>query len=76
MTVSELMQELSQMPMNADVHFAYNYGDHWRTLVAPAVQEVEHGRVSYSAYHQMDAVKDNEDGSDPGTDEREVVILR
>jgi hypothetical protein len=40
MTVQELINTLQFMDMNAEVHFAYNYGDHWRTEVAPRVSDV------------------------------------
>jgi hypothetical protein len=42
------------MDQNAEVHFAYNYGDHWRTQVAPKISEVFEGTVRYSEYHRMD----------------------
>jgi len=43
------------------VHFSYNYGDHWRTQVAPAASEAELGMVEYSSYHSMDKLVDEED---------------
>ncbi len=84
MKVHELINELSYWDSDLEVHFSYNYGDHWRTIVAPAVTEVEVGKVTYSDYHQMDAlVTDNEeDGeeeddqeSTPSTTVRSVVVL-
>ena len=56
MTVEELINELKYMPQDAEVHFTYNYGDHWRTQVAPTVDSVEMGLVKYSDYHRMDKV--------------------
>jgi hypothetical protein len=65
MKVSELIEQLQYMDQDAEVHFAYNYGDHWRTEVAPAVTAVSEGVVEYSDYHRMDKVaEDYEDGED------------
>ena len=54
MKVSELIEQLGYMDQDAEVHFAYNYGDHWRTEVAPKVDRVDVGSVVYSDYHRMD----------------------
>ena len=78
MKVHELINELSNYDSDLEVHFSYNYGDHWRTIVAPAVTEVEDGKVTYSDYHQMDAlVTDNEEDDDIESDTtvRSVVVL-
>lgn len=64
MTVDELIAELKQMDPNAEVHFAYNYGDHWRTQVAPKVDSVELGNVKYSDYHRMPKVVEYDDDDD------------
>ena len=80
MLVAELIEELKLMPADAEVHFSYNYGDHWRTQVAPAVTNCDVGYVSYSDYHRMHKVTEDEcdiyfeDGErDP--DVKEVVII-
>ena len=77
LTVAELIEELKYMPQDAEVHFQYNYGDHWRTQVAPTVSSVEMGLVKYSDYHRMDKVVepdwDNEDADE--ADGREVVLI-
>jgi hypothetical protein len=81
MTVEELINTLQFMDMNAEVHFAYNYGDHWRTEVAPKVSQVSEGVVEYSEYHRMDKlVEDYEDQFDEETgdfreDVRKVVVI-
>ena len=49
------------MDKDAEVHFSYNYGDHWRTQVAPRVRRIEEGVVQFSAYHSMDKIEDDED---------------
>jgi hypothetical protein len=78
LTVKELIEELKYMDQDAYVHFSYNYGDHWRTEVAPVVCGVNEGFVVVSAYHNMDKVV--EDPYDEDTDEidpnvRRVIII-
>ena len=78
LTVKELIEELKYMDQDAYVHFSYNYGDHWRTEVAPVVCGVSEGFVVESAYHNMDKVV--EDPYDEDTDEidpdvRRVIII-
>jgi hypothetical protein len=78
MKVKDLIEQLGYMDQEADVHFSYCYGDHWRTQVAPTVDSVEEGLVKHSAYHSMDKLMDEndmyeEDGDYEGT--RRVVVL-
>ena len=81
LTVQELIDELKYMDPDAYVHFSYNYGDHWRTQVAPVVCSVEEGFVQDSDYHRMPKVvseeemydDDGEMSEDP--DVRRVVII-
>ena len=62
MKVAELIEQLKYLDQEADVHFSYNYGDHWRTEVAPQVTQVNEGAVVYSEYHRMDKIaEDDED---------------
>jgi hypothetical protein len=80
MQVKELIEMLGYMDKEADVHFAYGYGDHWRTTVAPRVSEVSNGVVEFSDYHRMDKLIDDEDCYDEDTgdyktDVRKVVII-
>jgi hypothetical protein len=84
MTVQELIEQLQDMDQNAEVHFAYNYGDHWRTEVAPSVGRVDTGAVVYSEYHRMDKILDadgdcefDEETGEEIVDEstRRVVVL-
>ena len=77
MKVSELIEELKYMDPDAEVHFAYNYGDHWRTQVAPTVDRVDVGTVKYSEYHRMPKVVEEEDDDDYSTEMApgQVVIL-
>jgi hypothetical protein len=73
MTVEELINTLQFMDMNAEVHFAYNYGDHWRTEVAPKVGRVDEGAVVYSEYHRMDKILDADGDCEFDDDGNEVV---
>ena len=80
MTVQELIEQLSSMDKDAQVHYSYGYGDHWRTQVAPAVSSIEQGQVEYSDYHRMDKMVDDEDcydeeTGDYKTDVRRVVVI-
>jgi hypothetical protein len=81
MKVSELIELLQMEDQDADVHFSYNYGDHWRTQVAPVVDSVMVGHVVHSAYHSMDKVVDEEDfdydeeTGEPVVEGKQVVVL-
>lgn len=74
MKVSELIEQLQDMPQDAEVHFAYNYGDHWRTQVAPKVRSLDIGNVQYSDYHRMPKVTEFDDDNE-FDEESQVVIL-
>jgi len=80
MKVSQLIEQLGYMDQDAEVHYAYNYGDHWRTEVAPAVGRVDEGIVEFSDYHRMDKIVNDEDYYDEETGDykesvRRVVVL-
>ena len=80
MNVRQLIEQLQSMNPDAEVHFSYNYGDHWRTQVAPTVDRVDEGVVEYSGYHSMDKMVDDEDCYDEETGNykesvRRVVVL-
>ena len=80
MKVSELIEILGRYDQEADVHFAYGYGDHWRTQVAPAISQVFDGVVEYSDYHQMDKLVEDwdrydEDAGDYKAGIRKVVVI-
>ena len=80
MKVADLIAELENMDQEAEVHFSYNYGDHWRTQVAPSVDRVDMTVVEYSDYHRMDKLVDDEDCFDEETGDfkegvRRVVVL-
>lgn len=70
MQVRDLIEQLQLMNPEAEVHFAYNYGDHWNTEVAPEVNEVIEGYVVDSAYHNMPKVV--EEGEE---DNSELVVI-
>ena len=78
MQVFQLIERLMDLDPNAEVHFSYNYGDHWHTEVAPNVSQLDEGLVKYSEYHRMDKLMDEnemyeEEGDFEGT--RRVVVL-
>jgi hypothetical protein len=73
MTVQELIEQLGYMDKDAEVHFAYNYGDHWRTQVAPKVGEVFEGAVVYSDYHRMDKLVEDDGEGDFDDEGKEIV---
>jgi len=80
MNVKELIEQLECMNPEAEVHFSYNYGDHWRTEVAPKVERVHQGIVEFSDYHRMDKLVEDEDCYDEDTgdykaDIRRVVVI-
>jgi hypothetical protein len=81
MLVKELIESLKYMDQDAEVHFAYNYGDHWRTEVAPKVSQVTEGVVEYSEYHRMDKLVEeyddqfDEETGNLRTDVRKVVVI-
>ena len=81
MQVKELIELLQMEDQDAEVHFSYNYGDHWRTQVAPTVDSVMTGRVTYSDYHRMHKVLDeedfdfDEDSGEPVVEGKQVVVL-
>ena len=76
MQVKELIDILGRYDQEADVHFAYGYGDHWRTTVAPAISQVFDGVVEYSNYHQMDKLVEDEDCYDEDTGDYKVGIRK
>ena len=81
MLVRDLIELLEGYDADMEVHFSYNYGDHWRTQVAPTVDSVTTGRVTYSDYHRMHKVLDEEDfdydeeTGEPEVKGEEVVVL-
>lgn len=77
MKVHELRRLLDSFSDDAEVHYTYPSGDHWRTQLAPLVRKVGEGVVKHNGYHDMDELVDvdflndiDEEGGD-----REVVIL-
>jgi hypothetical protein len=78
MTVQELINSLQFLDPAAEVHFSYNYGDHWQTQVAPTVNRVNLALIKYSEYHRMNKLLDEDEMyEDEGDleDTRRVVVL-
>lgn len=75
MKVSELIELLSGMDQNADVHFCYNYNDYWQTTVAPKVLEVFEGDITYSEYHGMPKLVESTGDLDEAATLNNVVVI-
>ena len=76
MTVSELIDELKEMPEDSVVMFSYNYGDYWGTHVCADVHRVEVCNTVYSDYHQMYKIDLTPDEEDTDDEQIECVILQ
>jgi len=72
MLVKDLIAELKNFDGDMEVHFSYNYGDHWRTHVAPVIETVEELPVKHSDYHNMPKLVEDED--DDGKNKMVVVL--
>lgn len=80
MTLDETIEALQRLRQTVDggteVHFAYNYGDHWRTTVTPKVELIEEATVTHSGYHGMDKLVITEElDEDADTSKHRQVIL-
>jgi len=64
MKVRQLIEKLEQYDDDQEVHFGYNYGDYWKTEVAPHVGGVHEVLVKHSNYHQMPKVVTDADCED------------
>jgi hypothetical protein len=69
MTVNELKEYLEQFDGEMEVKFSYTSSDYWRTQVAADISDVEEGYVTYSEYHRMNKVSEDQD------DDTERVVL-
>lgn len=85
MTVADLRNELAQFDDNALVFVESPSHDHWRTMLAEPVDEVEKTMIGWSSYHDKFQIVDEEQdefGTDEGSPEAaeqeipEVVVLR
>ena len=75
LTVADLIAELENLDPTLPVHFAYNYGDHWQTEVAPAITTVDITYTKYSDYHSMPrTVEDPNEERDPKACTKCVVL--
>lgn len=77
MLVRDLIELLEGYDADMEVHFAYGYGDHWRTQVAPKVSQVFEGVVEFSEYHRMDklANEDYDDEDEQAVESQRRVIV-
>lgn len=81
MTLTEILEQLTELKESdptlgdCEVHFQYNFGDYWRTQVAPAVGTCEVGKTVHSPYHGMPKVVIREDESeDCDEDDEEIEV--
>jgi hypothetical protein len=72
MTVQELIERLTEMDPEMEVHIKQPSHDHWHTMLAPEVCEVDELEVKSSAYHSEDVIADG-DHDEHGT--RMVVVI-
>jgi len=70
MTVNELKDILDQFDGDMEVKFSYTSSDYWKTQVAANILDAEEGYVTYSDYHRMSKVDEDE-----GEDSERVVLL-
>jgi len=77
LTIEQLHSILGEEIVNGNgklpVHQAYNYGDHWNTIVAPSVTTAEVAEVEYSDYHN--SYKLIEEGHEPDSEEVHSVLV-
>lgn len=63
MKVSELIERLKHMDQDLPVYTSHEYGDHWGSVVAHKICDIEEIELVYSAYHQsMRIPACNDDG--------------
>lgn len=74
MTVSELMEYLSDFDDDKEVFFQHSSMDHWNTQLASSVENVEIGYIEFSNYHRQNKVKDIED-TDDQDDAKEIILI-
>jgi hypothetical protein len=78
MKVKELIALLEHEDPEAEVHYAYDYGDHVHTTVTEPVADVDEGVVKWSEYHNRFSLVDDEDGfeeKEDGDRVKTVVVL-
>lgn len=64
MKVKQLISELETFDPEDEVYFVYNYGDYWQTYVAATLDYLEDGQVTWSEYHRMFQVVEDEQEPD------------
>jgi hypothetical protein len=76
LTVGHLREMLNDENLDDEtpVHISYDYGDHWNTQVAPQADDAEIGDITYSDYHRMDIIK-NEDSKVDDIKVKQVLII-
>jgi len=74
--LEELIAEAKNAGATGDtpVHISYNYGDHWRTQVAPSASQAYMLNVERSEYHRMDKLTED-DGEEETSSSRLVLVI-
>jgi hypothetical protein len=75
MTVEELIEELQNFEPDTPVHFSYNYGDYWKTVVAPETRTVEELPIVYSDYHSMPKLAEDSEDTRETSDKVNFVVV-
>ena len=75
MLVRDLIELLEDYDADMEIHFEYNYGDHWRTHVAPKVTTVAEGQVVWSEYHRMPKIAEHDVDEEDAETLKTVVII-
>lgn len=78
MKVKELINELSNMDQESEIHFEYESNDYWRTKLAPSISSVESAYIIFSAYHNKPKIIDgaSDDFDEEDEDIKSVVLLK
>lgn len=76
MKVSELISRLQDLDPDMEVMYEHPSHDHWRTVLASDVSQVDENIVRYAEYHrQYVLAEDQDDQGDMGCRSRKLVAL-
>lgn len=62
--LKEILENMSDEDLQKKIFFAYDYGDHWHTQVAAPVITCEMSKTTFSEYHGMQSVINDDDEDD------------
>jgi hypothetical protein len=75
-TVAELIEALKREDPEAQVGFAYPYGDYWDSKVVQSVRKVRVNEIEWSEYHRMFRLPSECDDAEETETSIKVVVLR